>query len=342
MKNSRQILKDACNKCNDGRPPIWLMRQAGRYMADYRKLREKHSFMQLCHDSDLATEITLQPLKKFDMDAAILFCDILVTAEALGAQLDIVEKKGPIIANPVNDENALNGLVPTAEAAGSLSYVETTLQQIRSEIGSEKGLLGFVGAPFTVASYMIEGSSSSQVPKTFSMIHNNPEVFSGLLSKLVDVTVEYVEMQRRQDVDAVQIFESWASLLPDEVYLKHVFPHLENLVSRVYHKDKPLIMFALARPSLWPHLAKLPAQILSIGPDHSLGNFRANYPEKAFQGNLDSRWLLCPESEFMPRVDNVLQQMQGEKGYIFNLGHGLLPPTPEDHVARLVDKVRSL
>jgi uroporphyrinogen decarboxylase len=317
------------------------MRQAGRYMDDYQKLRKKHSFMELCHEPDLATEITLQPIKAFDMDAAILFCDILVTAEALGRDLDIVEKKGPVIANPVRSYEDLKQLLPQEAALESLDYVSQTLRQIREEIGAEKGLLGFVGAPFTVGSYMIEGGSSSSAPITFKMIVEDPKLFEGIMTRLTDLTIDYIELQRKAGVDALQIFESWASLLPEAMYLKHVFPHLKRIVETCYRPDQPLILFALATPSLWQHLAKLPAQVLSIGPEHDLSKFKTSFPNKAFQGNLDTRYLLCSKETLIKETQLILDKMKGHNGHIFNLGHGITPNVPEDQVRTLVDFIKS-
>ena len=211
--NSRELLIAAAQGQKTPRPPIWLMRQAGRYMQEYQNLRKKHSFMELCHEPDLATEITLQPMKAFGMDAAILFCDILVTAEALGRCRDYREK-GPVIANPVRTEADLEALLPKDAALNSLGYVSTTLRQIREGIGAEKALLGFVGAPFTVGSYMIEGGSSSSVPVTFKMIAEAPELFKKIMTRLTDLTIDYIEMQREAGVDALQVFESWALFYP--------------------------------------------------------------------------------------------------------------------------------
>ncbi|MBF0196948.1 MAG: uroporphyrinogen decarboxylase [Planctomycetes bacterium] len=337
--DSRELLIKSALGGETPRPPIWLMRQAGRYMAEYRNLRKSNSFMELCHKSELAAEITLQPIRAFNMDGAILFCDILVTAEALGADVEIVEKQGPVIANPIDKEGDLHSMPPTEEAVGSLGYVAKTIGMIRNELGQKKALLGFAGAPFTVASYMIEGGSSKMVPQTFKMINESPELFAGLMSRLTDLTIKYVEMQREAGVDAVQIFESWASLLPEEMYLKHVFPHLKRLVESLHHPEKPLILFALATNSLWQHLGQLPAQVLSIDSSHSLGNFRKLYPEKALQGNLDSRWLLGSRANLLTEVDRILAEMSDRKGYIFNLGHGITPKTPVDNVKALCDHI---
>ena len=323
------------------RPPLWLMRQAGRYMSEYRKLREKHSFMELCHEPDLATEITLQPIREFGMDAAIFFCDILVTAEALGCSLEIVEKTGPVISNPIRSAADLGRLVPRAEALASLNYTKVALQQIRAALPADKSLLGFAGAPLTVASYMIEGGSSSQVPTVFRMIHEAPEVFKSLMTKLTDLTIDYVNLQRSAGVDAVQIFESWASLLPRDIYLKFVLPHLKRLIESCATPAQPLILFALADRDLWDELGKLPVQVLSVGPGYSLLDFRRQFPQKALQGNLDSRYLLGDRRILLSATSELLESMRGQKGFIFNLGHGITPKTPEDNVRALVDLVKN-
>jgi uroporphyrinogen decarboxylase len=338
---SRELLKKALAGETTPRPPIWLMRQAGRYMADYRALRQQHSFMELCHEPDLATEITLQPIRTFGMDAAIFFCDILVTAEALGGDLDIVEKVGPVISNPVRTREDLDRLLPHADAIANLQYTHQALTQIRAALPKEKGLLGFVGAPLTVGSYMIEGGSSSQVHTVFKMIHEAPDLFAGIMKRLTDLTIDYIQLQRSAGVDGIQIFESWASLLPKNIYIEHVFPHLQRLVNATANPEQPLILFALADMELWVHLRTLPVQVLSVGPHHDILNFREAFPEKALQGNLDSRFLLGDQDILLRAATNILETMKDQPGYIFNLGHGITPKTPESNVAALVDLVQA-
>jgi uroporphyrinogen decarboxylase len=342
--NSRDLLKNALRGGVNDRPPIWLMRQAGRYMAAYRELRKRHSFMELCHNPDLATEITLQPVRAFGMDAAIFFCDILVTAEALGGDLDIVEKVGPVIANPVRTQKDLDRLIPQEDALASLQYTHDALTQIRATLPADKGLLGFAGAPLTVASYMIEGGSSSQVPTVFRMIQEDPQLFSNIMTRLTDLTIAYVALQRSAGVDGIQIFESWASLLPMDIYVKHVLPHLQRLMSACHlpdQPDQPLIMFALAQEPLWDHLAALPADVISLGPGHDPKAFRQKFPNKAIQGNLDSRYMLGDQKIMLNAATELLEKMRGEPGYVFNLGHGLTPKTPESNVQALVDLVQN-
>jgi uroporphyrinogen decarboxylase len=338
--NSRKLMISALMGQRTPRPPVWFMRQAGRYMSEYRELRKKHSFMELCHEPDLATEITLQPIRSFDMDAAIFFCDILVTAEALGSQVDIIEKRGPVIANPFRLSSDLDQLLSSEEAMGKLEYTSKALRQIRGALSEDKALLGFVGAPLTVASYMIEGGSSSSVPTVFRMIAEEPKLFQGLMERLTDLSILYIESQRNAGVDAVQIFESWASLLPLPIYREHVFPHLKRLVEATHHPEKPLILFALAQQPLWDLLGTLPVHALSLGHGLSLTGMRDRFPGKALQGNLDSRFLLCEKETLLKAADDILEEMSNQPGYIFNLGHGITPPTPEDHIAALVERVR--
>jgi uroporphyrinogen decarboxylase len=336
---ARDLLKSALSGQQTPRPPIWLMRQAGRYMSDYRNLRKKNSFMELCHEPDLATEITLQPIKAFGMDAAIFFCDILVTAEALGCKLDIVEKVGPVISNPIRCQQDLARLTPLDEAIDNLNYTHRALTQIRSALPADKGLLGFVGAPLTVGSYMIEGGSSSGVHTVFRLIQEDPELFAQIMERLTDLTIEYIGLQRSTGVDGIQIFESWASLLPRKIYLKHAFPHLQRLVKSCSNKEQPLILFALADSELWQDLQTLPVQVLSIGSQHDLRSFRKAFPDKALQGNLDSRYLLGDRNIMLHAAKEILEDMRDQGGYIFNLGHGITPKTPESNVSALVDLV---
>lgn len=340
--NSRELVYNACRGLINTRPPVWLMRQAGRYMQDYRKLREKHSFMELCHNSELACEITMQPINKFDMDAAILFSDILVTAEALGCNVDIVEKKGPVIETPLRSIEEVNKLLPKEEAVESLQYIGKTLDMIRAELGEQKALLGFCGAPLTVASYMIEGGSSKDILNTFQMIMKEPDLFHNIMRKLTDVTIQYIAMQREHDVDALQVFESWASLLPEDLYIEHVFPYVKEIAETCYDADKPLILFALAPMSLWKHYAKLPFHVFSLPPYVTLADMKKLAPEKTLQGNLDSRYLYCSKETIKTEINKVVDQINPKQGFIFNLGHGITPKTPEDHVGFLCDTIKSL
>jgi uroporphyrinogen decarboxylase len=265
-----------------------------------------------------------------------------VTAEALGSHVDIVERRGPIISNPFRLKSDLDLLLPPEEAIGKLNYTSTALRQIRAALPDDKALLGFVGAPLTVASYMVEGGSSSSVPTVFRMIAEDPTLFQGLMERLTDLSILYVESQREAGVDAVQIFESWASLLPLPIYREHVFPHLKRLVEATYHPEKPLILFALAQEPLWDLLGTLPVHALSLGHEMSLGEMRKRFPGKALQGNLDSRYLLCAKETLLKATDEVLREMADQPGFIFNLGHGITPPTPEAHIAALVDRIRQL
>jgi uroporphyrinogen decarboxylase len=339
--NGRELIYNSCRNIKNPRPPIWLMRQAGRYMQDYRNLREKNSFMELCHNGDLSCEITLQPIKKFGMDAAILFSDILVTAEALGGKLDIVEKRGPVISNPIRTEDDYSQLNDLSKASDELAYIGKTLSKIRSNLDSGTALLGFCGAPLTVASYMIEGGSSKDITLTFKMIQENPELFNAIMTTLSNLTIRYIEMQRENDIDALQIFESWASLLPECMYLKYVFPHLKKVVESCYNPDKPLILFALAPMSLWKHFAKLPVHVLSVPSTIQINQIKALAPDKAVQGNLDSRWLHCGQEKVISEANKILENPYSKKGFIFNLGHGITPKTPEENVAALCQHVKN-
>jgi uroporphyrinogen decarboxylase len=188
---------------------------------------------------------------------------------------------------------------------------------------------------------MIEGGSSSQVHTVFKMIHEAPDLFAGIMKRLTDLTIDYIQLQRSAGVDGIQIFESWASLLPKNIYIEHVFPHLQRLVNATANPEQPLILFALADMELWVHLRTLPVQVLSVGPHHDILNFREAFPEKALQGNLDSRFLLGDQDILLRAATNILETMKDQPGYIFNLGHGITPKTPESNVAALVDLVQA-
>lgn len=339
--NSRQIFNAALRREPVPRPPVWLMRQAGRYMSQYQKLRKQHGFMELCHRPELACEVTLQPMQAFALDAAIIFSDILVTAEALGFGVDIVESKGPVISNPLSTAADLDRLRGRGEAAQGLEFVAQALSLVRRELPQDKALLGFAGAPMTVASYAIEGGASQRLPRSFSMIAERPELFEGLLRRITDLTIDYVRLQRTCGVDAVQIFESWAGLLPIDLYLRHAFPHLKRLVAELSDPLYPLILFAQGPRELLEHFCGLKVQAVSVGHDHSMAAVRRHHPGLAVQGNLDPRWLLTPTRSLLGEVDRILDSMRGLDGYIFNLSHGITPDVQPDAVRALVDHIVS-
>lgn len=318
---------------HSGVPPIWLMRQAGRYLPEYQLLRGKHSFLTLCHTPELAMEVTLLPIKRFGFDAAILFSDILVLPEAYGLGLRFEEQKGPILEHPVEDFTAL----PSIDVEESLGFVEQTVRFIKQE--HEGALIGFSGGPFTLASYMIEGGSSQTFQKTKRRMFKDPESFHFLLQKITDDIIRYVAMQERAGVDVVQIFESWAHLLSDFHFQNFIIPYLKQIVEAT---SVPVILFCRGSSVFAPLLAKINPSAISLDWQCNLSHVRKIVPKTiALQGNFDPDLLLAPSQVVREQARLLVASMEKDPGYIFNLGHGILPTTPLDSVYALIEAVKS-
>jgi uroporphyrinogen decarboxylase len=331
-----RLLK-ALKGCNDGRPPVWLMRQAGRYMPEYRALRAKHSFLDMCHQPELIAEVTQQPLRAFGMDAAILFSDILVIPEALGVGLHFEEKGGPIIERPLSEPKDIKGL-PNIDVLHSLSYVAEGIRLLKGNLTVP--LIGFCGAPFTLASYMIEGKTSRDLRKTKQWMLRDPLSFHALLDKLTEVSCSYLEMQVASGVQAVQIFDSWAGVLGFKQFKEFSLNYIEKMAGRLERKV-PVIAFCRGSSVFAPELAKIGLSAVSIDWNADISAMRKRIPlPTALQGNLDPDILHAPLSVIKKEVVDLLESMRGDKGYIFNLGHGITPEVPVEAVRVLVDTVK--
>ena len=336
MKNDK-LLK-ALKGESRGAPPVWLMRQAGRYLPEYRKIREKHSFMQMCKTPELVAEITEQPLRRFGFDAAILFSDILVIPDALNLGLSFEEGRGPVFSNPLRSAADIAKL-PTIQIKESLEYVFSAIRLLKSTL--EVPLLGFAGAPFTVASYMIEGGSSKDLRKTKQWMLRDPESFHQLLDLLADYTIEYLTAQHEAGVNAIQVFESWAQMLAYPQVKEFSLPYLKKIIEALKAKNIQTVLFARGSSLLAQELAAIQPTGISVDWNGDLSSIRSSLGNKiALQGNLDPEVLLSPSSIVRQEVKKILAQMKNDPAYIFNLGHGILPDTPIDSVAALVDTVR--
>jgi uroporphyrinogen decarboxylase len=332
------LLLDALRGNNKtSRHPVWIMRQAGRYLPEYRQLRQKYSFNEMCHQSDLATEVTLMPLKRFAFDAAIVFSDILVILETFDTYFEIHEKVGPVIDKPLT----LTSLIkePSLEYIESqLSYVFKTIKNLQKEL--EVPLLGFAGAPFTVASYWIEGGST----KTFSQIKrwlfNHPQHLHAVLKALTEATKQYLTLQVKAGVDAVQIFESWASVLTPSDFSAFCMPYLKELVDHMHNLNVPVILFAKGTSAHGLKLASLNPSALSLDWSVDLEEFRRNIPSHiALQGNFDPALLYGSKNFIHRKVKEALLKREKDPSYIVNLGHGMHPDMPLEGVHAFLDAV---
>ncbi len=325
---------DALSGKNKGRPPIWLMRQAGRYMKSYRALRAKHSFLDLCHHPELVTETTLLPIRQFGMDAAILFSDILMLPEAMGFKVRFDEGIGPIIDNPLTEDTPLKlSYDPERQ-----SYLKPAISHLKQEL-KETPLIGFTGAPFTLACYLIEGRSSKDFRKAKHWIYNAPDRFAMLIEQLTQGVISCLKQQ--EECDALQLFDSWADLLSPAHFKKYCKDPLSKISAAAKEIGRPLIYFCKGSSAHAQVAAQTGVEAISLDWGASLGQMRKKLPHTALQGNLDPEALKAPRKTIAHMARAMLEEMKGDPGYIFNLGHGILPDTPEDSVAELIAQVKT-
>jgi uroporphyrinogen decarboxylase len=308
------------------------MRQAGRYMSEYRALREHHSLLELCRTPDLATEITLQPVRRIDVDAAILFSDLLLPLEPMGIPFDFVKGEGPAIENPLRTEDDL-ARVRRFEPREALAPVLEAIRQIKTELAGRVPLIGFAGAPFTLASYAIEGGHSNNFARTKAVMYGSPAAWHRFCELLSDVAADYLTAQIEAGVDAVQLFDSWVGALNADDYREFILPHTRRIFERLAKHDVPTIHFGVGTGAIL-------AELREAGGDVIGADWRTPIDEawtkigadRAIQGNLDPTILLAPIQRILAATDDVLTRAGGRPGHIFNLGHGILPMTPLEHV----------
>jgi uroporphyrinogen decarboxylase len=331
----------ACRREPVPRTPVWFMRQAGRYMPEYRALRAKHSLLELCKRPDLAAEITMQPVERLGVDAAILFADLLLPAEAMGMPVEFVKGEGPLIHRPLRDAAAVERL-RGVECAADLGYVGEALRKIRAVLKPDVALAGFAGAPFTLASYMIEGGPSRDYAVTKTMMVSETPLWNRLMAKLVAVQSQFLKDQIAAGAQAVQVFDSWAGCLSPHDYEQYVLPHTRALISSLSDtpvSETPVIHFATGVTGFLEMLPETRASVISLDWRVDLGAAWDRLGPVAIQGNLDPVALLLPRAELRREVTRVLQGARGRAGHIFNLGHGILQQTPVENVRAVVEMV---
>ncbi|MDB2613719.1 uroporphyrinogen decarboxylase [Chlamydiales bacterium] len=311
---------------NKLRPPVWLMRQAGRYLPEYQAMRKKYPFLEMCHTPELVKEVTMMPIKRFSFDAAILFSDILMIPEALNLGLRFEDGVGPIMDRPITSKEQIDSL-PDIEMS-VFSFIQEAIGLLKKEL--KVPLIGFAGAPFTVASYM--------VPKAKQFYLKNPEAFKKLLDRLTDITIDYLHIQVKAGVDAIQIFDSHLNLLSPKDVQEFSYPYLERIFKAFPHVST--ILFS--KGSHWPQLGHLPSKGLSCDWTQNLSEVRKAFPKKVIQGNLDPEILFAPKERVAQYVKECVEQMGGDPAYIFNLGHGILPNTPLESVETLIKTIDDL
>ncbi|MEM7781982.1 MAG: uroporphyrinogen decarboxylase [Planctomycetota bacterium] len=321
--------------------PIWMMRQAGRYMAEYREVRSKVSFLDLCYNPQLCSEVMCTAVNKLGVDAAIIFSDLLPILEPLGCDLEFVKGGGPVIHNPVRTTKDLDRIKPL-ESNDSLQFVMDTVRQTRNDLPADMPLIGFAGAPFTLASYMIEGGSSRNYENTKKLMFSDAAGWNHIMDLLSNAISIYINGQIEAGAQCIQLFDSWAGCLSFEHYRQYVHPYVKKIIATV-PSSVPVINFATGNPALLPLLADTQASVVGIDWRLRLDDaWDTVGHDRAVQGNLDPTVLLTDPEEIKRQAKVILQQANGRPGHIFNLGHGILPMTPVDNAIALVDAVHEL
>jgi uroporphyrinogen decarboxylase len=331
----------ACRRQPVDATPVWFMRQAGRYLPEYRALRERHSILELCHAPELAAEVTLQPVRRMPVDAAIIFADILLPFEPLGLGLSFAAGEGPVIARPIRDPAAVAAL-PDVDPAVDLAYVLETVRRVRAALAPEVALIGFAGAPFTLASYAIEGGASRDFARTKRFMYGQPDAWHALLDRLAGLVGTFLAAQVRAGAGAVQMFDSWVGCLAPADYRQYVQPHSRRALELARAGGTPVIHFGTGNAGMLADFAAAGGDVVGVDWRVSLDQaWRIIGADRAIQGNLDPLALFAPAPELERRVRDVLAAAAGRPGHIFNLGHGVLPDTPIDALQRVVDLVHS-
>ncbi|MBK8253488.1 MAG: uroporphyrinogen decarboxylase [Polyangiaceae bacterium] len=316
--------------------PVWMMRQAGRYMSEYRALRAKHTLLEICKTPELAVEVTLQPLR-LGMDAAILFADILLPLEPMGAPFEFAKGEGPIIHSPVRDRAAIEKL-RVFEAEEGLGYVLQAIRLLRKEL--KVPLIGFAGAPFTIASYLIEGGKSNDYRISKCLMWSDPDAWNLLMSKIAEVVRRYLRAQVEAGAQAVQLFDSWIGALSPSDYEQYVMPHVAHILKDLETTGVPVIHFGTGTSALLELQRDAGGTV--IGVDHRVRlaeAWKRIGHDRAIQGNLDPMLLLAPVDVAVRRAKQIVREAGGRPGHIFNLGHGIVPEVPVDTVKAVIDAV---
>ena len=338
--NSNSRFLRACWREPVDRTPVWFMRQAGRYTAEYRAIRAKHSLLEICSQPDLAAEVTLQPVRALGVDAAILFSDILIPVIPMGITLDFAAGEGPVIHNPIRTPADVAALRPV-DVRESLGHVLEAVRLVRRELDGHTPLIGFAGGPFTLASYLIEGGSSRNYAKTKQLMYGDPQTWHALMGKLARLAVDYLAAQDQAGAQAVQVFDSWIGCLSPDDYREYVLPHSQFIFRELAPSGVPAIHFGTGAATLLELMREAGGDVIGLDWRAPLDEgWRRLGDGVAVQGNLDPAALLAPREKLEKRVRAVLAQAGGRPGHIFNLGHGILPETPVENAKAVVEMVR--
>lgn len=332
----------ACRGEEVDHTPIWIMRQAGRYLPQYHDVRGKGTFLELCKNPERAAEVTIQPIDYLNVDAAILFSDILVTPEAMGMHLEFQEKRGPVLPEPIRCQADVDKLI-VPDPVEKLGYVMDTIRLLRKELEGRVPLIGFCGAPFTLATYMVEGGSSKNYFNTKNMMYSAPQLYHAMMDKVTESTISYLQAQVEAGAQALQVFDSWAGVLAPCDFAEFALPYVKRIIEALKPSGVPLIYFANNGATLLDQSMTCGADVLGL-------DWRINIedavkivgPDIALQGNLDPISLFLPEDKLEKRIARILDGAKGAKGHVFNLGHGIIPETDPEKAKFVVDTVHRL
>lgn len=331
----------ACRLEPTERTPIWIMRQAGRYLPEYRRIREKYDFLTTCKTPELAAEITVQPIDIIKTDAAILFSDILVIPEAMGMHLELVESVGPVFDKPLRTAADVEKL-ETENILERLDYVFQAIRATREKLDGRVPLIGFSGAPWTLACYMVEGKGSKNFDVVKSLIYSDPRTAHRLLEKLADAVVEYLNKKIATGCDAVQIFDTWAGILSPWDFEEFSLRYLKRICERLKTGGVPVIVFAKGADAL-EKLAEIDCNVIGLDWTQDIGGARKRIGDtRALQGNLDPCVLFAPKEKIREETERILEKFGHGTGHVFNLGHGILPKTPVENAQYFVECVKEL
>ncbi|MBS1814159.1 MAG: uroporphyrinogen decarboxylase [Acidobacteria bacterium] len=337
----------ACLRQPVDRTPVWFLRQAGRYMPEYMAVRKHHSLLDICRTPEIAAEVTITAAERLDVDAAIIFADLLLPLTPMGVNFEFVNGEGPVVHAPIRTREQIEAL--RTDRAGDLIYVAQAIEKVSRHFsapradGDQLGIIGFIGAPFTLASYMIEGGSSRNYIECKRMMYAQDGAWPLLMEKLIAVLTQYAQQQVEAGADVIQIFDSWAGALSVSDYRDFVLPHTKELVQRVQQMGVPVIYFGVDTASLLPTFRQLEADVIGLDWRVPLDEgWKCIGHHTAVQGNLDPITLFAGEDLLRKRVKEVLDAADNRNGHIFNLGHGIVPGTPVENVVNVARWVREM
>ena len=336
---SNDAFLKACRREKAGFTPVWLMRQAGRYMKEYMAIREKHSFLEMCRKPEIACEVTLQPIKAFDLDAAIIFADILLPLDGMGINLEFTKGEGPSISNPVRTRKDIDA-VKVIKPEQDVPYLLEAIKMVKRELNGKVPLIGFSGAPFTLASYIIEGEGSKNYINTKKLMYSDPEGWKILMDKISEVVIVYLEAQIAAGAQVVQLFDSWVGCLGPDDFKKFALPYTKRIIEKKKKKGVPVINFGTNTGTYLDLVTQGGGDVIGVDWKVRLDDaWKIIGHNKAIQGNLDPVVLFGPVSEIRKRVKEIIDMAEGRPGHIFNLGHGIILGTPVDNVRAVIDAV---